>query len=99
MFRLAQYIGFTKLVERMKGGEDNDFSHPLDHESIFWDPQDCIIQLKGRTPKSDVIPLPKHSRIADLYLRDVHLRFGHVSGDDFITQAKDVSRYGQSTPH
>ena len=88
VFRLAQYIGFTKLVERMKGGEDIDFSHPLDRESIFWDPRDCIIRLKGRTPKSDVIPLPKHSRVADLYLRDLHLRYGHVSGDAFIALAQ-----------
>ena len=50
VFRLAQYIGFTKLVERIKGGEDIDFSHPLDRESVFWDPRDCIIRLKGRTP-------------------------------------------------
>ena len=88
MFRLAQYIGFTKLVERMKGGEDIDFSHPLDRESIFWDPQDCIIRLKGRTPKSDMIPLLKHSRVADLYQRDVHLMFGHISGNNFITRAQ-----------
>ena len=73
----------------MKGGEVIDFSQPLDRERIFWDPIDCIIPLKGRTPKSDVIPLPKHSRVADLYLRDLHLRYGHVSGDAFITLAQN----------
>ena len=88
VFRLPQYIGFTKLVERMKGGEDIDFSHLLERESIFWDPRDCIIRLKGITPKSNVIPLPKNSHVGRLYLRDVHLRFGHVSGDDLSTQAQ-----------
>ena len=56
VFRLAQYIGVTRLVECMKGGEEIDFSQPLDREAIFWEPVDCIICLKGRAPKSDVIP-------------------------------------------
>ena len=71
-------------------GEDEgrwkiDFLHPLQRDAIRRDNQDSIIRLKGREPKSDIIVLPKHSRVADLYL---YLQKMYLMGDDFITRAQ-----------
>ena len=63
-------------------------THLLDKEALYWDAADCVIRLKGRMPKSDVIILPQHSRIVDLYLRFIHLQQLHLTGEALIAFAQ-----------
>ena len=55
---------------------------------MIWDDMDNVIRLKGRMPKSDIIILPKHSRVSDLYLRYLHLQQLHLSGQALMARAQ-----------
>ena len=77
LFRLAQALGWSQEIKLLKNREPLPKGHPLAIKAAFWDAQVSLIMIPGRKPAPDLIALPKHSLVADMYLRNLHLHQDH----------------------
>ena len=89
LFRLAQALEWSKEIKLLKNREPLQKRHALAIKSAFWDPETSLIRIPGRRPAPDLVALPRHSLIADLFLRSLHLHDNrHLPINELIATAQ-----------
>ena len=85
LFRLSQYLSFKSEIVAVKAGEHSEEKEqPLSRKSNlyrlrpFYDKEDCLIRMHSRVPASNLIILPRNSRISELFVYHQHVLNNHV---------------------
>ena len=85
LFRLSQYLSFKSEIVAVKAGEhSNEGKQPLSRKSslyrlrAFYDKEDCLIRMHSRVPASNLIILPRHNKISELFVYHQHVQNNHV---------------------
>ena len=89
LFRLAQGLVWDKEIKLLKNREPLDPKHPLAIKAAYWNEETNLIWISGRQPAPDLIALPRHSRVAYLFIRGLHIhKNNHMPIDELIATAQ-----------